>query len=189
MTATAQTALQPEIAPRPFALIDPEKQLEWVNGHAEVKEMAGARHGRIGARLLSRMNILVEEHNLGAIYGPDVTFTIGKRERIPDISFVTAARIPLEGDPIGPWKIAPDLAVEIVSPNDLIEEVETKISEYFAAGVQQVWLVSPQLQTVSIYEALNKVTILQAGDELTSPALLPGFRCPVATLFQPITRN
>ncbi|NOT61495.1 MAG: Uma2 family endonuclease [Acidobacteria bacterium] len=193
MTATTQLAPQPEVAPRafglPFTLIDPEKQLEWVNGHAEVKEMAGARHSRIGVKLSARLDTFVEEHHLGAVYGPDATFTIGPRERIPDVSFVTAARIPPEGDPIGPWKIAPDLAVEIVSPNDLIEEVETKIREYFAAGVQQVWLVSPQLQTVSIYDALTKVTILQAGDELTSPALLPGFRCPVAALFQPIARN
>ena len=186
MTATAQLAQQPEAAaPWPFTLIDPEKQLEWVNGQAEVKEMAGARHRRIGIRLSSKIHNFVEENNLGEIYGPDATFTIGKRERIPDISFVSAARIPPEGDPVGPWKIAPDLAVEIVSPNDLHDEVETKISEYFAAGVQQVWLVSPQAQTVSIYDSLTQVTILQAGNEITSPALLPGFRCPVAVLFQP----
>ena len=185
MTATAEHALQPEAAPRPFELIDPEKQLEWVNGHAEVKEMAGARHSRIGMRLGSRMNIHVEEHNLGAVYGPDATFMIGQRQRLPDVSFVSAARIPPEGDPVGIWTIAPDLAVEIISPNDLIEEVEAKIHAYFAAGVQQVWLVSPQFQTVTIYDSPTKSTILQAGDELASPALLPEFRCPVATLFQP----
>jgi Uma2 family endonuclease len=187
MSATVQPAQRQEAAPRPFALLDPEKQLEWVNGHAEVKEMAGARHSRIGMRLSTRLNLFVEAQHLGAVYGPDATFTFGKRERMPDIAFVAAARIPPEGDPIGPWKIAPDLAVEIVSPNDLIEEIETKLSEYFAAEVKQVWLVSPQLQTVSVYDALNKVTILQATDELTSPALLPGFCCLVAELFRPIT--
>jgi Uma2 family endonuclease len=189
MTATAQPAQQTEIVPRPFAVIDPEKQLQWVNGHVEVKEMAGARHSRIGVKLISRLDAFVEENNLGAVYGPDATFTVGVRERIPDVAFVSLARIPVEGDPIGPWKISPDLAVEIVSPNDLIEEVETKIREYFAAGVQQVWLVSPLLETVTIYDSLTKLTVLQAGDELTSPALLPGFRCSVAALFQPIMRN
>jgi Uma2 family endonuclease len=184
MSASAEQALQSTARPETFQLIDPEKQLEWINGHAEVKEMAGARHSRIGMRLGSRMNIYVEEHNLGAVYGPDATFTIGERQRLPDISFVSAARIPPEGDPVGIWTIAPDLAVEIISPNDLIEEVEAKIHEYFAAGVQQVWLVSPQFQTVTIYDAPTIATILQAGDELTSPALLPGFRCPVAALFQ-----
>lgn len=105
---------------------------------------------------------------------------------MPDVSFVAAAHIPPEGDPVGIWTIAPDLAVEIISPNDLIEEVEAKIREYFAAGVQQVWLVSPQFQMVTIYEAPTKATILQVGDELTSPALLPGFRCPVALFQAPV---
>lgn len=186
MTATAEQALETLAGPRPFALIDPEKQLEWVNGHAEVKEMAGARHSRIGVRLLSRLNMFVEEQRLGAVYGPDASFTIGKRERIPDIAFVAAARIPPEGDPVGIWPIAPDLAVEIISPNDLIEAVEGKIREYFAAGVQQVWLVSPQFETVTIYDTPVKSITLQAGDELTSPVLLPGFHCPVAALFQPV---
>jgi Uma2 family endonuclease len=183
MTAIAEHALQPMAAPRPFALIDPEKQLEWVNGQVVVKEPGGARHSRICMRLTANLGWYVEEHRLGAIYGPDVTFTIGQNQRLPDVSFVAAARIPAEGDPVGIWTIAPDLAVEISSPNDLIEEVEAKIHEYFAAGVQQVWLVSPQFQTVTFYEAPTKATILQIGDELTSPALLPGFRCPVAALF------
>lgn len=184
MTATAELALQPVISPQTFQLIDPEKQLEWVNGHAEVKEMAGARHSRIGLKLAAKVLNHVEEQNLGAVYGPDATFIIGVRQRLPDVSFVSAARIPPEGDPVGIWTIAPDLAVEIISPNDLIEEVEAKIHDYFAAGVQQVWQVSPQFQTVTIYDSPTKATILQAGDELTSPALLPGFRCAVAALFQ-----
>lgn len=67
------------------------------------------------------MDIFVEEHHLGAIYGTDAIFIIGERQRMPDASFVAAARIPPEGDPVGIWTIAPDLAVEIISPNDLIE--------------------------------------------------------------------
>lgn len=185
MTATAEQALQPDAAPQPFRLIDPEKQLEWVNGQAEVKEMAGARHSRIGTRLIVKLGVYLEANPIGEIYGPDATFTIGKRERMPDVSFVAAARIPPEGDPVGIWTIAPDLAVEIVSPNDLAEETETKIQSYFAAGVEQVWQVWPHSQTVKVYDSPTKSTILQAGDELTSPELLPGFRCPVAVLFQP----
>lgn len=127
----------------------------------------------------------VKTNPIGELYGPDATFTIGGRERMPDVSFVSAARIPLEGDPVGIWTIAPDLAVEVVSPNDLHEEVEAKIRAYFDAGVKQVWKVSPQFQTITIYDSPTKTTILQSGDELTSPALLPGFRCPVAAVFQP----
>jgi Uma2 family endonuclease len=184
MSATAEI-LQEDLTSRPpVQVIDPEKQYEYVNGHVEVKEIAGVRHSRIGMRLGSRINIYVEEHNLGAIYGPDATFTIGERQRLPDISFVSAARIPPEGDPVGIWTIAPDLAIEIISPNDLIEEVEAKIHAYFAAEVRQVWLVSPQFKTVTIYDSPTQTTILTEAEELTSEGLLPGFRCLVRALFQ-----
>ena len=185
MTASAEIARQEVTASPSVQVIDPEKQFEYVNGHVEVKEMGGARHGRIGVKLISRMDVYIEKQNLGAVYGPDTTFTIGGRERMPDISFVSAARIPPEGDPVGIWTIAPDLAVEIVSPNDLHEEVEAKIHAYFAAGVRQVWKVSPQFQTITIYDSPTKTMILQSGDELTSPDVLPGFRCPVEAIFQP----
>lgn len=185
MSATAELARQEVAARPPVQVIDPEKQFEYVNGHVEVKEMAGARHSRIGTRLIIKLGIYLETNSIGELYGPDATFTIGGRERMPDISFVSAVRIPPEGDPVGIWKIAPDLAVEIVSPNDLLEEVEAKIRAYFAAGVRQVWQVSPQFQTITIYDSPTKSIILQSGDELTSPNLLPGFRCPVETIFQP----
>ncbi len=188
MTATAEKALQSAIAPRPFKLIDPEKQLEWVDGRAVIKEASGARHSRIGLRLAAQLGEYLKTNPIGEIYGADTSFTFGENERIPDMAFVSAARIPPEGDPVGVWPIAPDLAAEIVSPNDLFEALEARIRDYFASGVQQVWLVSPQFETVTIYDSPVKAAILHAGDELTSPALLPGFRCPVAALFQPVVR-
>lgn len=185
MSAVVETALHELAPPLSAQVIDPEKQFEYVNGHVEVKEMAGARHSRIGVRLISRMDLYVEENNLGAVYGPDATFTIGERQRMPDVSFVSAARIPPEGDPVGIWTIAPDLAVEVVSPNDLHEEVVEKIHEYFAAGVRQVWLLSPQFKTVTIYTTPTRSTTLTEDEEVTCEELLPGFRCSVRTLFQP----
>jgi Uma2 family endonuclease len=189
MTATAEHALQSDVAPPPFALIDPEKQLEWVNGQVVVKEPGGARHSRICTRLTANLGLYVEEHWLGAIYGPDTTFTIGQNQRLPDVSFVAAAHIPPEGDPVGIWTIAPDLAVEVVSPNDLHEDVMEKIHEYLAAGVRQVWLVSPQFKTVTIYDSPTQVTILTEADELTSEELLSDFRYPISALFQAPIRS
>jgi Uma2 family endonuclease len=87
---------------------------------------------------------------------------------------------------VGIWTIAPDLAVEIISPNDLIEEVEAKIHAYFAAGVRQVWLLSPQFKTVTIYTSPTHSIILPEDAELTCEELLPGFRCAVSVLFQPV---
>jgi Uma2 family endonuclease len=164
--------------------LDPEKSYEIVDGQPEEKAMAGARHGRVVMRLGARLEMHVEQHQLGGIYGPDTTFQIGRNERLPDLAFVSAARMPEGSEPEGIWSIAPDLAIEVVSPNDLWEKVQSKVQEYFAAGVQQVWLVSWQQRTISIYDSPTHVTILTAEDTLTSTALLPDFSCRVSDILQ-----
>jgi len=164
--------------------LDPEKEYEIVAGRPEEKEMGGARHGGVGARLIIRLGSYVEAHRLGSVYGPDTTFRIGGNERLPDVSFVAAARIPAEGEPEGIWPIAPDLAVEIISPTDLHEKVIGRVREYFAAGVRQVWLISPEHKTLTIYYSPTHVTILSEEDELVSDDLVPGFRCRISELFQ-----
>ncbi len=103
---------------------------------------------------------------------------------MPDVSYVSAERFPPEGEPSGKWEIAPDLAVEVVSPTDIWDKVNEKIEEYFAAGVQQVWLVSLPLERVIIYDSPTQTITLTADEELTSERLLPGFKCRVADLFQ-----
>ena len=137
---------------------------------------------------LGQLVNFVEAHGLGGVYGPDTTFLIGHNERLPDVSFVAAARIPAEGEPEGIWPMAPDLAVEIISPNDLYEKVHSKMREYFAAGGRQVWLISPEHKTVTILHSPTQIIILTEEDELTGGDLLPGFRCPVRELFQNPTR-
>jgi Uma2 family endonuclease len=92
--------------------------------------------------------------------------------------------MPEGGEPEGIWPIAPDLAIEVISPNDLWKKVQSKVQEYFAAGVRQVWLVAWQQGTVSIYDSPTHVTILTEEDTLTSAALLPGFSCRVSDIFQ-----
>ena len=171
-----------------MTVLDPEKEYEIVAGQPEEKAMGGARHGGIGARLLARLCIYVEAHRLGGVYGPNTSFRVGANERLPDVAFVAADRIPPEGEPEGMWPFAPDLAVEILSPTDLHERVNGKIREYFAAGVRQVWLVSPQYKTVTIYLSPTQVRILMEEDELVSDEIVPGFRCRLHELFQTPTR-
>lgn len=168
----------------PEVTLDPEKEYEIVDGQPEEKEMGGARHGGVGVRLITRINRHVEAHRLGGVYGPDTTFQIGKNQRLPDVSFVSASRMPPEGEPEGIWPIAPDLAVEIISPNDLFENVLSKVWEYLAAGVRQVWLISPEHKMVTIYHSPTQTTILTEADELVSEELLPGFRLHIRELFQ-----
>jgi Uma2 family endonuclease len=170
--------------------LDPDKEYEVVAGQPEEKVMGGARHGGVGVRLIVRLASYVETHQLGGVYGPDTTFQIGENERIPDASFVSAARLPVEGEPEGLWPIAPDLAVEIISPNDLYEKVISKVEEYFAGGVRQVWLLSPEHKTVTIFHSPTRTVILTEAEDLVSEELIPGFRCRIADLFRsPVRRS
>lgn len=165
-------------------LLNEDKEYEIVDGQPEEKEMGGARHGGVGARLIVRLGSHVESNNLGGVYGADTTYKIGKNERLPDVSFVAAERIPAEGEPEGIWNIAPDLAIEIISPNDLWEKVQGKVREYFAAGVRQVWLVSPEYRTITVFQSPTQDKIFTEEDELTCEELLPGFRLRLSELFK-----
>jgi Uma2 family endonuclease len=108
------------------------------------------------------------------------------RNRQPDAAFISYARwpkdrpLPRAGDS---WDVVPDVAVEVISPSDRVEELFDKIAEYLEAGVQQVWVLFPSLQMMQVYESLTKVRGLTGADELDGGAVLPGFRTPVAALF------
>lgn len=171
MTATTQLAL------------DDDLDYEIVDGEREVK-MAGAKHGEICARLTVELGIYLKQNQIGQLYNGNTTFQVGANERMPDVSFVSTARIPENGSPSGKWDIPPDLAIEVISPNDVWEKVNRKVREYFAAGTQQVWLVSQDAEEVMIYDSPTQIKVVTTGEDLTSEALLPGFKCRVADLFQ-----
>jgi len=162
--------------------LDPEKLYEIVDGQPEEKKMPGARHGGVCGRLAIKLGIYLTANRLGELY-VETSFQIGANERIPDLAFVFAARIPPEGEPDTKWLMPPDLAVEVISPNDLYEKVYAKVMEYLAAGVKQVWLVSPEHHTVTIYRSVTHITAFPGDGELVSEDLFPGFRCPLREIF------
>jgi Uma2 family endonuclease len=182
MSSTTQTATQLVTATAPayddqFDEVDElaEKIYELVDGKQEAKIMGSSRHGGVGTRLIIRLGGYVEAHNLGAVYGPDTTFQISSNERMPDVSFLSAARIPHEGETDEKWPL---------SPNETWLKVNRKLRDYFAAGVQQVWLLSPELREAHVYDSPKTITVLAEEDELTNGSLLPGFRCRISELFQ-----
>lgn len=155
----------------------------------EEKNMAGARHSGVGTRLIIKLGQYLEVNEIGAVYGPDATYKLTTKDRLPDVSFIAAARIPDEGEPVGSWELAPDLAVEVISPNDVYDQVVGKVAEYFAAGVKQVWLISPEYKTVTLYRSPSQAITLFEDEELTSEEMLPGFRCAIRDLFKQPQRH
>jgi Uma2 family endonuclease len=164
--------------------LDPDKDYETYHGIPEKKTLAGALHGGVGARLLVLIGHHALTNELGTVYGPDTTFNVEGQDRLPDVSFVSVDRLPAEGEPLTAWDFAPDLAVEVVSPNDIYQKLMNKVFDYLDAGVQEVWLIAPESKTVTIYYSFTDVKILTERDVLTCEKLLPGFRCLVGDLFK-----
>lgn len=111
--------------------------------------------------------------------------------RKPDLAFLSYQtwarnrRIP-PGDYM---PVAPDLAVEIVSPNELTMATVYKVQEYFESGVKQVWLVFSNIEQVYCYSSPTSVRILTKADTLTADPLVAGFRISVADLFPPLDND
>jgi Uma2 family endonuclease len=93
-------------------------------------------------------------------------------------------RLPAEQLEEGYLTLPPDLAVEVVSPNDLAYEVEEKVQEYLAMGVRLVWVVYPPTRTISVRRRDRSTAVLYPDDGLGGDDLLPGFVCRVGDLFK-----
>jgi Uma2 family endonuclease len=179
-------AARAEYTPEDLLTMPDGSRYELVDGTLVERHM-GWLAGVIGSELLLRIGNFNHEHRLGWVNkGGDGSYQPfpGKRlVRKPDVSFVLFGRFPDEQLPAGHALLAPDLAAEVVSPNDLYEEVDQKIEDYFRAGVRLVWIISPQNHTVRVYRLNGSSASLRENDELDGEDVLPGFRCRVADLF------
>jgi Uma2 family endonuclease len=180
------TASSPMTADELLELPSAGHRYELVEG--ELKEMtpASARHGRIAMRLGALLEQHARQHQLGVVYAAETGFKLGENPdtvRAADAAFIGQDRIPAGGEPEGYWDIAPDMVVEVVSPSDTAQAVQSKVTDWLQAGCRLVWVVYPDTQTVTEYRALTEVRVLTAGDRLASGDVLAGFACPIHELF------
>ena len=78
----------------------------------------------------------------------------------------------------------PALVVEILSPNDTVEEINEKINGYMSAGVPHVWILDPYRRTLVVHRPNQPSVLLNAPDEVAAEPQLPGFRTSVSRLFE-----
>ena len=126
------------------------------------------------------------EANPGSYVGVEAGFLLGSEPdtvRAPDVAYVSTARIPPAGIPEGFWPLAPDLAVEIISPHDSADLVREKVRDYLTAGTPLVWVIYPRSIEVLAYTPDGRWHTFGPNDTLEAPDALPGFACPVAMLF------
>ena len=109
--------------------------------------------------------------------------------RRPDVAFVSYARWPtaiVAREPA--WNVVPDLVIEIVSPTNLAEEVDRKITDYFLSGVRLVWVFYPDSGRVYVYQSPTHVSIVERTDTLDGGEVLPGFRLSIAALYEAVVK-
>lgn len=174
-------------------LLDPDDLLAMPDG--DRYELVGGRlkelhMGAFADELLANLLRLFGNHvipgKLGRLYVQTgyVCFPDDPRKvRKPDLSFVARGRLVGDRSPEGWIRIAPDLAAEVVSPNDLFEEVEEKVKEYRTAGVKLIWVISPKSRTVLVRRLDGTCAELDDAGELSGEGVVPGFACTVADLF------
>jgi Uma2 family endonuclease len=167
--------------------IPDEGLYEVVDGRVVEKKMGSYETG-IASLLFEILGPFSRANRLGQFFN-EMLFRINIAKdlrRRPDVAFVSNSRWPFNRRaPRGPfWEMVPDLAIEVISESNSAFEVQKKIHEYFDAGVRSVWVVYPEQAEVYIYSAPKQVQVLGAGQELDGGDLLPGFRLPVAALFE-----
>ncbi len=159
---------------------------ELVDGEL-VESVMSEEANLIAAELLGLLREFVKPRRLGLVI-PEQTYRCfpddPNRVRRPDVSFVLAEKRPRGPRRRGHTPTPPDIAVEVVSPNDTVYDLGTKLADYASAGVPLVWVVNPLQRTVTVYTAgVPSPTLLGPEDELTGGDVLPGFACRVADLF------
>jgi len=181
-------SMTPVPPPTPSAPIIPDDMLyEVVDGQVVEKTM-GAFETGIASLLDQILGSFARANRLGRFFG-EMLFRIDigqDLQRRPDVAFVSHARWPYNRrvPDVPVWDMVPDLAIEVISPSDMMSAVLRKVHDYFKAGVTRVWVVYPEQAEVYIYSTPQQVQVVGVGQELDGGDLLPGFRLPVAVLFE-----
>jgi Uma2 family endonuclease len=106
-------------------------------------------------------------------------------KRSPDLSFIAKDRLQgLKRLPKGFFEGSPDLAIEIISPNNTFEEIHNKLVEYFENGTRLSWVINPDEESVLVYRSPKPTRLLKLEDNLDGEEILPGFTLPLSQLFQ-----
>jgi Uma2 family endonuclease len=176
------TATKTVYTPEDLLVMPDGKGYELVDGQLVERKM-GAESSWVGGRLHSRLDRFCEEHERGWALMPEAGYQCFPhdpgRVRKPDVSFIRYGRLPGGMLPKGWIRIRPDLAVEVVSPNDLAEELDEKLADYEKVGVPLIWVIHLGSRTAMVYRGAGTVSRLHEDDELSGEDVIPGFRCRV----------
>jgi Uma2 family endonuclease len=183
---TSTTSLTPPLELPPAN--GEEALFEVIDGQRVELPPMSAYAGAVASRLVSKLNEFAGPRDLGEAVA-EVLFRLPlpqSRNRRPDGAFVSRQRWP-KGQRIprdqNAWDVVPDLAIEVLSPTDMADEILEKVAEYLQAGVRLVWVVYPRQELVHVYESLTQIRVYMLTDALDGGQVLPTFQLKLADVF------
>ena len=162
----------------------PNKRTELVRGRLNVREPTGLRHGAIAGELTVRLRNFVAGRSLGIVVAAETGFKIFSDPdtvRAPDVGFIRADRVP-RPLPRGYAAVAPDLAVEVLSPDDRAGEVLDKVGDWLTAGCRLVWVLDPERRIARVYRADGSESLVSIDGSLDGEDVVLGFACSIAEI-------
>ena len=180
------TAATPTTAEQLAAMPDDGMRRELVNGELRMMSPAGGQHGRIAMRIGRLLGNHVEKHQLGEVFAAETGFLLSTHPdtvRAPDAAFVATQRFEGLDEVRGFLPIAPDLVIEVVSPNDGSSDVEEKANSWLHFGVRLVLVVDPANRAIRAYRERASVAVFFAGDQVDAADVVDGWRFAVDDVF------
>jgi Uma2 family endonuclease len=151
-----------------------------------VEKDVGSHESMIAGWLIYLLHDYLRDHPLGIVLGADGCLRLKKGNmRMPDVSFLRWERFPdrvLPDDRV--WRLAPDLAVEVLSPRNTKREMERKLKDLFESGTSVAWLIDPKKKQAEIYTQPTQPELVEAEQFLQADPVLPGFAVRLGELLE-----
>lgn len=180
------TAAVPMTAEELLRLNIDDKRTELVRGVLYVREPAGYQHGHVAMQFALVVGGFVRQQRLGRTFAAETGFTLQRNPdtvRAGDVAFIANDRL-LNRDTRGFAEIAPDLVVEVLSPDDRPGEVLAKVADWLTAGCRLVWILDPIRRVGRVYRADGTEALLGTDDAFDGEDVLPGFACPLLEVLE-----
>jgi len=181
------TELKPPITGEMLFKLGDMGRTELVKGEIIYLSPTGHLHGFLESNFDRVLGAFVYQHKLGRVFVGEVGIYTHRNPdtvRVADVAFISRERL-AQVQSQSYLDVAPELIVEVLSPDDAWSQLMEKLEEYFTIGVQMVWVADPRRQQVYVYSSLTEVERFTMAEVLSGGKILPGFSVPVAELFAP----
>ena len=160
---------------------------ELVEGRIVPMSPTGLRHGDYESNFDVALKTFVKSRRLGKVLVGEVGLYTHRNPdtvRAADVAFISNERLARQSKAGDYLEVAPELIVEILSPDDRWSDVTQKLREYFAVDVRLVWVADPEARVIYAYRSLTDVREFNLADTIMGDDVLPEFSVPVASLFE-----